>query len=109
MTDIPIEILRYEAKWSTTGEWEECSKDDYLTIRTALHKHPYSARVIGVVQDPAGLLLPGPKGYETWREAAVHEKAQRVDLEYQLRREINDGPAQTKLEEIRVILEREEP
>ena len=82
-----VEILRYEAKWTPNSEWEECSHNDYLMIRQSImvEDAPSRCRVIGVVDDSAGLLLPGPKGYGTWREAAVNEKGRRVELE----REVN--------------------
>lgn len=82
-----VEILRYEAKWTPNSEWEECSHNDYLLIRQSImvEDAPSRCRVIGVVNDSAGLLLPGPKGYETWREAAVNEKGRRVELERELK------------------------
>jgi len=108
MSDIPIEILCYEAKWGLNEPWQECTRDDYLAMIGSIHPHPYKCRVIGVVQDPAGLLLDGPKGFSSWREAAVREKARRVELE-RLQYDLTaDGKAQQKLKEIREILDRDD-
>jgi len=85
MTDTPIEILRYEAWWTSEKGWEECSQTDFEAIHLSIHPHPYKARVIGVVQDPAGLLLPGPKGQGSWRDAAISEKLKRVELEREMK------------------------
>ncbi|AFH14675.1 hypothetical protein LU11_gp144 [Pseudomonas phage Lu11] len=102
-----VEILRYEAKWGEHAEWQECSQTDYEAIRLSIHQHQFKARVIGIVEDPAGLLLPGPNGYESWREAAVHEKAKRVEIERELKEVRNALRPVQKLEAIRKILDEE--
>lgn len=85
------EIVRYEAKWFATSEWEECSQKDYDDIVKSVRDgdtYPDGtgpkARALAVVDDPAGLLLEGPRGYTSWRDCAVNEKGRRVELERQL-------------------------
>lgn len=87
----PIEIVRYEAKWFTHTEWEECTKKDYHDIISCARdgdRYPDGtgpqARALAVVTDEGGLLLEGPKGFKSWREAAVNEKMRRIDLEHEL-------------------------
>ena len=83
-----MEILGYEAQWYPGGDWEPCSESDYVMITQSAEDQPErsrsKARVIGVASDPAGLLLPGPEKYKTWREAAVREKGRRVEVEQEL-------------------------
>jgi hypothetical protein len=115
MPDTQIEILRYEAKWFKGSEWETCTKEDYEMIlqgtidgRTYADGTRAECRVVGIVKDPAGLLLPGPKGFNSWRAAAVHEKATRINLERQLYDLREADPLQQKLNEIRAIIDRDD-
>lgn len=104
---LEIEILRYEAQWGENAEWQECSQTDYEAIRLSIHQHKFKGRVIGIAQDPAGLLLPGPPKHETWRDAAVSEKMKRVELERELKGVRNALRPVQKLEAIRKILDEE--
>uniref|UniRef100_A0AB39CE13 Uncharacterized protein n=1 Tax=Pseudomonas phage HRDY3 TaxID=3236930 RepID=A0AB39CE13_9VIRU len=131
-----VEVVRYEAKWFANSEWEECSQKDYHDIVTSVRDgstYPNGtgpkARALGVITDEGGLLLIGPPGYDSWRDAAIKEKMQRVEFERELKtvREENErlqGLAEVsydaerdavhssvgleqKLKEIRAILDRE--
>jgi hypothetical protein len=106
------EILHYEAKWHPNGEWEKCSKSDYdMIVISGMHGHGYpdgsrpEARIIAVVDDPAGLVLEGPKGFATWQAAAIHEKGLRVDLQREIEAVRKGVKAEQKLLAIKKILE----
>lgn len=105
MSDQPeMQILRYEAQWGKGAEWQECTKTDYEAIRGSIHPHQFKARVIGIVEDPAGLLMPGPGLKDgSWRDAAVQEKMLRLEAERELKKLRAELETLKEQEDLRVI------
>lgn len=79
-----MEILRYEIRHRDEFYWSECSRDAYNDIRRGAFGD-YEVRAIGVVEDVAGLLTPGPDGFATWQDAATAERLRRVEAERNLK------------------------
>ena len=105
-----IEVVRYEAKWSPDSVWQECTRVDYEAIIQT--KDPrFAARALGVITDEGNLLLRGPAGFDSWYDAATHERCLRINLRDLVRDALtvvhsSEGSGEEKIKAISAILER---
>lgn len=88
-----VQAVRYEMRtlnvmdqWS---DWEEIPDDVYWSVLMKIDPEfprRVEVRALGVIQDEGNLLIPGPDGFKTWTEAAVHERCRRVRSENELKK-----------------------